>query len=135
MIVFIGCTKKKKSYSCEAKEMYSSSHLFKKEYEYAKSLNPDSIYILSAKYGLLHPDSIIEPYEQTLKSAKDYEIKKWSIMVAKQIKKEKVSTNQKAVFLCGKNYYKYIKNLFSSYEAPLQHLGIGEQMKWLKEQI
>jgi cytoplasmic iron level regulating protein YaaA (DUF328/UPF0246 family) len=37
---------------------------------YAERLNPKAIFILSAKYGLLNPNDIIEPYEQTLKMMK-----------------------------------------------------------------
>lgn len=48
-----------------AKDMYVSD-LFKKSLEYARRLNPAKIYILSAKYGLLELDDMIEPYEITL---------------------------------------------------------------------
>lgn len=44
MIVFIGCVKNKKSYTTKACELYDST-FFKKCLQYAKSLNPDSIYI------------------------------------------------------------------------------------------
>ena len=75
---------------------------------------------------------MIAPYEQTLSSARVDDIKKWSIKVAKQIRSKGIDTNQKAVFLCGKNYRRYIKNLFPNHTAPLAHLGIGEQMQYFK---
>lgn len=133
MIIFLSCTKKKRNYKCEAQEMYQESQWFRGGWRYAHSLNPDKIYILSAKYGLLEEDDIIEPYEKTLVSARDNEIRKWSAMVAKQISKKGIDRNQKAVFLCGKNYRKYIKNLFPNNTAPLKHLGIGKQMAFFKE--
>lgn len=133
MIVFLSCTKKKRDYKCEAQEMYQESQWFKGGLRYAHSLNPDKVYILSAKYGLLEEEDIIEPYEKTLVSARDNEIRKWSAMVAKQISKKGIDRNQKAVFLCGKNYRKYIKNLFPNNTAPLKHLGIGKQMAFFKE--
>jgi hypothetical protein len=43
--------------------------LFQKMMAYAHSLKPKSIFILSAKYGLLSLDDTIDPYEQTLKPA------------------------------------------------------------------
>jgi hypothetical protein len=49
--------------------MYTST-LFRKMMAYAERLIPKSTFILSAKYGLLHPDTVIEPYEQTLKRMK-----------------------------------------------------------------
>lgn len=137
MIIFIACTKKKQSYPCKAKEMYSPSALFRGGYQYAKSLNPDAIYILSAKYGLLHPDKVIDPYEKTLVSAKTAEVKAWSVMVYRQlfheVKQGRISFNDKAIFLCGKPYRKYIESLFKHHEAPLAHLGIGKQLKFYKE--
>lgn len=133
MIVFISCTKKKQDHPCPAKKMYSASQWFKLAYSYAESLNPNEIFILSAKYGLLHTNDRIEPYEKTLVSEKDRQIRMWSKMVAEQIKKEGINRNQTAIFLCGKNYRKYIQNLFIRTHAPCSHLGIGQQMQFFKE--
>lgn len=135
MIIFIACTKKKQDHPCKAKEIYRASALFRKAWDYAESLNPDAIYILSAKYGLLDPETIIAPYEKTLINEKDAEIRKWSIMVANQISKAGINRNDHAVFLCGKPYRKYIKNLFKNHTAPVSHLGIGEQMKYYSENV
>ena len=104
-------------------------------WKYAESLNPDAIYILSAKYGLLRPDDIIAPYEQTLNAAKDAQIRKWSIMVAGQIQRAGIDRSQKAIFLCGKNYRKYIKNLFKNCSAPCAHLSIGKQMQFFNSEV
>lgn len=54
-------------------------------------------------------------------------------MVAKQIKNANIDTNQKAIFLCGKPYRKYIKNLFKNYEIPCAHMGIGRQMQFYEK--
>ena len=66
-IVLISCVKKKASQPRPARELYISD-LFRKSLKYAQSLSPDAIYILSAKYGLLSLDTVIEPYDVTLKS-------------------------------------------------------------------
>lgn len=135
MIIFLSCTKKKANKSCMAKDMYRPSTWFRAAWDYAVSLKPDFIFILSAKYGLLSPDDQITPYEKTLISAKDAEIRKWSIMVARQIQAKGIDRTQHAVFLCGKNYRKYIKNLFHDNSAPLAHLGIGMQVKYLQQKV
>ena len=57
--------------------MYTSP-LFQKMMAHARSLNPKRIFILSAKYGLLNPDDMIEPYEQTLKTMKLDERQRWA---------------------------------------------------------
>lgn len=133
MIIFISCTKKKQDHPCKAQEMYQASQWFKGGWKYAKSLHPDAIYILSAKYGLLRPDDMISPYEQTLNAARDADIRKWSMMVANQIQKAGIDRSQETIFLCGTNYRKYIKNLFKNHSAPCSHLGIGKQMQFFKE--
>ena len=135
MIVFISCTKKKQSAPCKAREMYSASQWFRGGYRYAESLNPRHIYILSAKYGLLKPDANIEPYEKTLAKARDNEIVVWSKMVYEQMKNEGIDFNERAIFLCGKNYRKYLQRLFKNNEAPVSHLTIGKQMKYFKKEV
>ncbi len=63
-IVLVSCVKTKQDRRCRAGDMYTSA-LFQKMMAYAQSLKPKRIFILSAKYGLLSPDDMIEPYEQT----------------------------------------------------------------------
>ena len=60
MIVFLSCVSKKRNYPCEAQDLYTSD-LFKKSLQYAKTLNPSKIYILSAKYGVLELTDRIRP--------------------------------------------------------------------------
>jgi len=64
-ITLISCTKSKRNYPCQAKDMYSPSSLFKYSYEYAKQV-ADKVYILSAQYGLLDENASIVTYERTL---------------------------------------------------------------------
>ena len=85
MNAFISCCKQKKSYACPAKELYTST-LFNLQYTYAE-YRADHIYILSAKYGLLLPEQIIEPYELKLSNS-DYINKPWSIQVYKSMIEE-----------------------------------------------
>ena len=57
MIVFISCVKNKNDYPCAARDMYISD-LFKKSLVYAEQLTESTtVYILSAKYGLLELDT------------------------------------------------------------------------------
>ena len=59
-IVLISCASKKAPFKAKAEALYVSP-LFVLNLRYAKSLKPDSIFILSAKYGLLDLDKEIEP--------------------------------------------------------------------------
>ena len=84
MIVFLSCVKTKQNVKCKAEEMYTSD-LFLKSLQYAKSLKPRKIYILSALYGLLELHDEIEPYNKTLVGASDKECKQWAYKVYKQM--------------------------------------------------
>jgi len=132
MIVFLSCTKSKNKGEYKAKDLYSSP-LFKKSYQYAKSLNPDNIYILSAKYGLLELDDIISDYEETLNSKSDRHIKQWSYNVCKQLESKGVCYNEDIIFLTGENYHKYIKLKFRNKKIPLQGLALGQRLQRLNQ--
>jgi len=131
-IVLISCASKKKLEKAKAKDLYISL-LFKLNLEYAKSLKPDKIFILSAKYGLLDLEEGIEPYDLTLNKIKDKEIKIWADKVLEQLK-EKVDLKQdEIIFLAGEKYRKYLIPEIKNYKIPLKNLGIGKQLKFLKE--
>ena len=63
-IALVTCVSKKNKAPMPAEKLYCSD-LFQKMSSYAKR-NADEWYILSAKYGLLSPGTVIAPYEQTL---------------------------------------------------------------------
>jgi len=65
-LIIIGCSQDKEDYACPAKEMYTGT-IFKKSYNVAQQIGGD-IYIISAKHGLITPDTIIEPYDLALLS-------------------------------------------------------------------
>lgn len=134
MIIFISCAKQKRDSPCFAKDMYIST-LFKKMYRYAKSLNPDSLYILSAKYGVLSPNDVIEPYDVTLKKLGANQKKDWARMVKAQLDARHVNYNEEAVFLRGKSYRENISRLFRKSYAPLAKLRIGKQLEFLDKNV
>lgn len=62
-ICLVSCVGTKRATPTPAKDLYQSDW-FTKARTYAKSIG--SWFILSAKYGVVHPDEVIEPYEMTL---------------------------------------------------------------------
>ena len=134
MIIFLPCVKTKKSFKTEARNLYDSPY-FNKLLSYAKSLNPDNIYILSAKYYVLEPEDIIEPYNKTLKNFSERKKKLWAYEVYKELKEKEVDFDEKSLFLVGKDYRKYLVKLFSDSRTPLEGLGYGEQLHFLNEKL
>ncbi|WP_048171255.1 DUF6884 domain-containing protein [Methanosarcina siciliae] len=130
-VVLISCVSKKLPYKAKAKDLYISS-LFKYNLKYAKSLNPDKVFILSAKYGLIDLEREIEPYDKTLNNMPSEEIKKWADCVIGQLKKEANPEEDEFIFLAGEKYRKYLLPHISKYQIPLEGMKIGEQLQYLK---
>lgn len=133
-VVLISCVKKKLNHAAKAKDLYTSP-LFRLSLEYAKTLNPDKIFILSAKYHLLGLERAVEPYDQTLKLIKSAERKEWAAEVLKELKEETYLKNDKFVLLAGKPYLEYIEHEIAHREEPLKGLPIGKRVSRLKELI
>ncbi len=130
-IVLISCVSQKLPHRAKAKDLYIST-LFKLNLRYAEKLNPDGVYILSAKYGLLNLEQEINPYEQTLNNMRANEVKRWANQVIEQIKKICVIEETEFVFLAGEKYRKYLLPHLNNVQIPLKDLRIGEQLQLLK---
>jgi hypothetical protein len=103
--------------------------------KYAKKLNPDVIYILSAKYGLLNLDDEIPPYNETLNNMGVRERKLWADMIVKQLKEFTDLQCDHFTLLAGNKYREYILPHLTSYEVPLEGLTIGKQLQYLKNEL
>jgi hypothetical protein len=132
-IVLISCVSKKLSHAAKAHELYTSP-LFQYNLRYAKLLDPDKIFILSAKHGLLDLDEKIEPYNQTLNTMHSNEIKKWADSVLADLQKVSDLEGDEFVFLAGERYRRFLLPHIRNHEIPMRGLGIGKQLKFLKEE-
>ena len=142
MIAFISCVKSKKDTKDKAKYLYISD-FFKKSLAYAE-LYYDEVYILSAKYGLVNLNDVIEPYEKTLKNMSYNERLVWAMRVARGIMNRIVNrTDNKEVrfvFVCGQVYQKELVPIlktkgFKCY-TPLKNVGgIGKQLSFFKRKV
>jgi hypothetical protein len=131
-IALVSCTKLKQDYPCKAEEMYLPSQLFKKASTYLKQFGVyDGWFILSAKYGLLEPEKVIEPYNVTLNNMAMLEIKRWSEDISKQLFEYEIDEID---FYAGERYRKYLIPLLEDHEIrcniPLKGLGIGQQLNF-----
>ena len=132
-IVLISCVSKKLNKKSTAENIYISP-LFKKNLTYAKSLNPNGIYILSAEHGLLKLTDEIEPYDKTLNNMRSNEIKEWSKKVINQLKSLTDLKNDEFTFLAGEKYRKFLIPELSNVKIPMKGLKIGKQLQWLTKQ-
>lgn len=132
-VVLISCVSKKLNKPAPAHELYISD-LFKKNLAYARKLKPKAIYILSAKYGLVPLEKRIAPYNKTLNTMKDKQVRAWAELVLKDLR-GKVGKKDQVIFLAGERYRKYLAPEFSKVSVPMRGLGIGKQLAFLKHAL
>lgn len=137
-IVLLSCTKSKLDHKAPAQELYSASPMFKKTLEYGKSLNPDKMFILSAKHHLVPLNKELSPYDKTLKEMPKDEKEKWGEETVKQMKSHGLNLDKdKFIFLTGSEYLKPFKEYIpeKNMEKPMEGRRLGERLKWLNTQI
>jgi hypothetical protein len=136
VLALISCTKSKASQACAVAELYQPSTFFRLAYEFA-GLHATSRLILSAKHGVVRPDQVIEPYEQTLVGASREERRRWAGMVHKQLLDSPEYQGAKTLlWLAGENYRSELLPLLGAdgkrTAIPLAGLAQGKQLSWLR---
>jgi hypothetical protein len=135
-IILIGCGKQKADASCRADEMYIGS-LFRKRLEYARR-SGWPFYIVSAKYGLIPPQTLIAPYDLTVSDLEPLELSAWSLGVAQALLSQLSEPFDSSRFLVelhmGNEYAEPLRILLPAvgvnYDWPLRGLTQGQQMHW-----
>jgi hypothetical protein len=130
-VVLISCVRRKLPTRARAKDLYISP-LFKLNLKYALSLNPDNIFVLSAKYGLVSLGDEIEPYDLTLNKMKTDQVRSWADKVIEQLKTRVVLKTDHVIFLAGEKYRRYLLPEITSFKIPMEGLTIGRQLQFLK---
>ena len=133
-IDLISCASRKLPHRAKARDLYISP-LFRLQWQYAQQFIPSRVFILSAKYGLVGAEEIIEPYDLTLNNMRVHERKRWSAVVLQQLQKNCNLKRDHFVILAGQKYRQYLLPHFSSFEIPLSGMRIGQQLHYLKEHI
>lgn len=130
----VSCVKKKRDQATSARNLYTSS-LFIKSKAFVESIC-DKWFILSAKYGLVDPHHIIEPYEETLNTKTAHERKAWADKVLCQLRGI-LQKEDTVTILAGEKYREHIEDELKKYVShiyiPLKGLGIGKQLQWLSQ--
>jgi hypothetical protein len=130
-LYLVSCVSKKADRPSMAMDLYVSPW-FSKARDYVERRN-SLWYVLSAEYGLVHPEQVIAPYEQTLNRMSVAERRKWAEKVIEQMRSELPDAPQIVLF-AGQRYREFLLDYFvqryPEVVAPLSRLGIGEQLGW-----
>jgi len=132
-IALVSCVRKKNSSPIPAKELYCSDWFIKAS-AYAQK-NADEWYILSAKYGLVSPNKVIPPYNETLNKMPVEQRRKWAKNIISDLQGV-LSSGDRVIILAGDRYRENIispiKQMGCRVDVPMEGLRIGEQLGWLK---
>lgn len=131
-IVLLSCAKTKGKKQTQAQHLYTSS-LFTKSLNYAKSMQPDAIYILSAKHHLLKLQDQVKPYNLSLNDLNREERRKWSKKLILQLAPLCDFEEDSFIFLAGTKYRQDLVPYFKHVKIPMQGLGLGEQLQFLTQ--
>jgi hypothetical protein len=126
-LAIVNCKSKKQQYACSAEEMYSVSFQFRAQVKFIKNYYDDYA-ILSTKYGIIFPNTPIEPYEISLakgnrlkntQTLSEIDLEKWSIKVIKQLQSLSKQYNQIDLHISNQ-YLKPIKNILN--DSKFNHI-------------
>ena len=133
-IYLVACVKKKRSTPAKAKDLYESSLFVKTRAYVEKTGRP--WFILSAKHELVHPETVICPYEQTLNDMPIKARRAWARRVLRQLEPH-LDGVRCVVFLAGKRYREHLEPDLRTrgidVVVPMKGLGIGKMLGWLTE--
>jgi cytoplasmic iron level regulating protein YaaA (DUF328/UPF0246 family) len=134
-VYLISCVAEKRAFECPAESLYCSD-LFRKARAYVfRNLAPgDKWFILSAKHGLLRPQTVVGPYNETLNTMRKSKRLEWARLVTSALRSA-LSPDDLVVFLAGQKYREFLEAsvlaLGCQVSLPMRGMCIGEQLSWL----
>lgn len=147
-IILVSCCGEKLQRPAPAKLLYQSN-LFRLASGYAQrqaeSSPGVSWVILSALLGVVRPDQVIEPYEQRMWTERD-RWNVWAAGVQADLLKLAGDEPTRFVSLCGSKYEVDLTGHWDAetgrrvrnghvMERPLEGRGIGQRLRWFKQQL
>jgi len=124
-LVLVACCGPKLKGDHPAGEIYQSD-LFLKSKAWAMA-NGDEWAILSAKHGVLLPGTVITDYNVTLNEMPAAERHEWAAIVRGHLYQWR---HERIILLAGNRYCEWTEGFLT--ERPMEGLGIGQQLAWLK---
>ena len=144
-VILVGCSKVKARARCEAQWLYVSP-LFRKSALWARKEvargHADGWLILSAKWGVLSPDDLVDPYEKRLGELDRAGRERWAAQAWGQLGErtgERARELLELVILAGRAYVEPLRpgadRRGVRLVEPLAGLQIGERIGWLNREL
>lgn len=136
-VALVSCSKAKLSRPAPAWALYSSP-LFELSREWAHRVSGGCWFVLSAKHGLVHPDTVLEPYELELSNLPLKERQAWGAKVVDDLVGTLGEPARPTLvhILAGQGYSAALRTARApwswQWREPLQGMQIGERLRYLK---
>lgn len=133
-IGLVGCVKSKLEHTSPAQDLYTSP-LFRGR-RAAVAGRCDRWFVLSALHGLVAPDDLLDPYDQTLKDVSRPERRRWSRQVLRDLEHRIGSLAGHTFEIhAGKDYLAWgletgLKERGAEVELPVEGLMLGQQLSY-----
>jgi hypothetical protein len=88
--------------------------------------------ILSARYGLVDPQRMLEPYDQTLRQMSQLECRAWGERVASELARQFPADTTYWLYAGALYRQTLIQALPNPTRSPLVGLRIGQQLAWYR---
>jgi hypothetical protein len=126
----VACSRAKAEQRAPARELYLSP-LFRAARAYAERRYAQW-FVLSARHGLVDPDTVLEPYDLSLRQLSARDREQWGNRVAVELT-DRFSAGTVLWFHAGALYRDSIAPAVSHrVRFPLAGLGIGQQLAWYR---
>jgi hypothetical protein len=126
--VVTNCTGKKLGVAAPARLLYrgpSVQRVAKAVDEVRAHGVPVSLYIISAKYGLVHEDQVLEPYDETLGGLPPEEIKRWARRVGVVEGVERMARSSTVILVASKPYYTAVETSTNTWRLRSSYSNYG----------
>lgn len=137
-LTLVNCCREKLSRIAPARDMYRSV-LFQKSKTWADKQGNDW-FVISARYGLINPDSILAPYDRTMRSLTPIERAEWASDVELGLRALLPFWDvdrMEITLLAGADYAGWVPLVsdFATVYQPMAGLQIGQRLQWLNQQL
>lgn len=137
-VALIGCGKSKLPRSAPARALYAppKSLLFKASLEVAEKQH-QHVHVLSAKYGLVKLEQVLEPYELSIRQLTPEQQDEWGLAVVRALAAQHPGRLLELHAYASKPYLVPIRRHLPSgwtVVEPMRGLEQGERLGWLKRE-
>ena len=133
-VIILSDSEKQNKGSMQAKDLFCSN-FFKNTYKYASLLNPDYIYIITSKYGIVSQEEIISSYKKDVYSIDKNNLIENNLTFIQDLTNKTNLVEDEFILLCKERHNKLIVPWLINYSCPFEGLSNRKKINKLNSII